>query len=193
MEKINRTKIVALSGYIVLIILFATVAFIKWPVNPINVAKTNVHDIEVQNNKWFILNSDDYELLDSAFGNQYLNSSDYLTDGQRAYYYNIKVKNDKEDYIITVRTYGEKAQKLDNGEKITITGMASKIPDDIKSNRENSLSLYDSYKILDFCINDNLIEAPSSYVASIIFGCLSLVGLLCFIYVLKYYKTKVVK
>lgn len=165
-----------------LTLLFAFNVMIGLPLKkPVDLTQKGAVDLQEQRGRWYTLEEGTYS-VGASFGSIHIRSSFLLFHSNEYTYYSVTVKPTGENaFSMPVRVKTNKRQKLENGETVTLYGMASELTGDLRSKLEDTVSSQ-SERLSYLCLNDNGDTVVTRCLSSAVFA---LLAGLCFFLIIK--------
>lgn len=165
-----------MAAYILLALmtlLFILNAAIRLPISkPIDLTRGKAGDFVPHPGSWYILDEESYT-PGPELGAITMHSSFLPFFVSKYTYYCVTVNPGGENtFSMPVRVRAGKRQKLENGEAVTLYGMASELTGDLRSRLENAASGQSEW-LSYLCLNDNGDTAAARRLSSAVFAMLA--------------------
>lgn len=156
-----------------LALLFVFNVMINLPLKkPVDLTREGVADLQEQRGRWYTLEEGTYS-VGASFDSIYIRNSFLLFHSNEYTYYSITVNpNGENAFSMPVRVKTNKRQRLENGEAVTLYGMASELTGDLRSKLENAAS-GQSERLSYLCLNDNGDTVATRCLSSAVFALLA--------------------
>jgi len=152
-NKKQMTAVYVFFGFLTL--LFAVNVVITIPLErPMDLAEEGSANLQRQRGKWYTLKEGTYS-VGPSFGSIHIRSSFLLFHSNEYTYYCVTVNPGSEDaFSMPVRVKSNKQRSMENGEAVTLYGMASELTSDLRSQLEKAVPEHQG-PLCGLCLNDN--------------------------------------